>query len=166
MKGFKFEVVDDKFRKNFDRLQDMRTKKTMQFPMDITLPIRKTSGSAGYDFILPYDVDFIAGKTTVVVTDIKCLIPKGFFLDARIRSSLGIKYGLQLANAPGTIDEDYYNNTDTGGNIMIAIVNNTGTTYKAKKGEAIIQGILLPYQVTEDDEVTAERTGGVGSTGK
>ena len=41
------------------------------------------------------------------------------------------------------------------------------TSVRISAGERICQGIFLPFGVTEDEaEVTAERRGGYGSTGR
>lgn len=163
----KFSVVEDKYRRLMQAFEDVKTKKKHFFPLDIKLPQRATALSAGYDFFLAEDVTILPNKVTLIYTDIRCKVNDDEFLDLRIRSSLAIKHDLQLANAPGTVDADYYDNPDTGGNIIIAIRNLGGVTYKAKAGEKIAQGIIMKYTTTEDDApVNQVRTGGVGSTGK
>lgn len=161
----KFHVVADNHRKLFQVFEDTKTKKRHQFPKDIILPQRATPLSAGYDFVLTEDVDFPPMKTKVIITDIKCKLAANEFLDIRIRSSLAIKHDLQIANAPAVIDADYYENPDNDGNIMIAIRNNSGITYKAKAGERIAQGLIMEYKTTEDDSPrSTARLGGIGST--
>ena len=163
----KFHVVSDAHRKLFQVFEDTKTKKRHQFPRDIILPQRSTLKSAGYDFVLTEDIDFAPMKTTLIVTDIKFECADNEFLDIRIRSSLGIKHGLQIANAPAVIDADYFENPDNDGNIIIAIHNYTGFTYKAKSGERIAQGLIMQYSTTVDDSPrSAERVGGIGSTNK
>lgn len=163
----KFHVVSDKHRKLYDTFEDTRTKKKHSFPRDIKLPQRSTPLSAGYDFYLTQDIDFLPNRITLIYTDIKFECLPNQFLDMRIRSSLAIKHDLQIANAPGTVDADYFENPDNDGNIIIAIRNLGGTTYKAKAGEKIAQGIIVNYNTTDDDSPLSEiRRGGVGSTGK
>lgn len=160
----KFEIVEDKFRRVNDVFTDVKGKKHT-FPKDIKLPQRATAGSSGYDFFLAEDIDFFPNKITIVPTDIKAIMPNDVELQIRIRSSLAIKDDLQIVNSPATIDSDYANNKDNGGNIMIAIVNRSGVTYKAKAGERIAQGIFSKYLTTTDDVPVNEiRTGGIGST--
>jgi dUTP pyrophosphatase len=163
----RFERVEEQFKRNFETFTSESGAKH-QFPIEVSLPTRKTSGSAGYDFPLPKDIKFLPNTVTVIATDVRCVMDSeiDMTLDMHIRSSLGIKHGLQLANITGIIDSDYAHNPDNGGNILIAIKNTTGITYEAKKGECIAQGILRQFFVTDDDNVTEKRIGGVGSTGK
>lgn len=103
-------------------------------------------------------------KPTLVSTGVKCKLEQGCFLQLSIRSSSPLKYWLMLANGVGVIDADYYNNPDNEGEIFLQIYNLSPFNIQIKKGEAIGQGIILPYGVTEDDVVMGERTGGFGST--
>ena len=84
------------------------------------------------------------------------------------RSGLGFKYGLELCNTIGVIDADY-SGSDNEGHIWVELhypeyLNNT--TLEIKKGEAMFQGIILPYFKVEDDNVETIRNGGQGSTTK
>lgn len=103
-------------------------------------------------------------KPTLVPTGMKCKMEPGKFLQLSIRSSSPLKYWLMLANGVGVIDADYYNNPDNEGHIYFQIINLSPYNVMIKKGEAIGQGIILPYDITEDDIVTGARTGGFGST--
>lgn len=131
---------------------------------DIPLPRRATSGSAGYDFFLPEDIDIRPCKTVKVATGIKCQITEGWLLQIYPRSSIGFKYNIRLANTVGIIDSDYYNNPDNEGEIFIKLYNPGFDRIKMSKGDAFAQGIFTQYGLTVDDEATAERTGGIGST--
>lgn len=103
-------------------------------------------------------------KPILVSTGVKCKLDPDQFLQLSIRSSSPLKYWLMLANGVGIIDADYYNNPDNEGEIFLQIYNLSPFNIQIKKGEAIGQGIILPYSVTEDDVVMGERTGGFGST--
>ena len=72
-----------------------------------------------------------------------------------------------MNNTVGIIDSDYYH-SDNEGHIFAKITNdsNEGKTLSIKQGEGFIQGIFVEYGVTYDDEVTAIRNGGFGSTTK
>ena len=83
-----------------------------------------------------------------------------------IRSSIGYKRGLELANAVAVIDADYYGNPDNDGEIMLALRCAGNKPAHVEAGERIAQGLFTPYLVVDDDEATGERTGGYGSTGK
>jgi dUTP pyrophosphatase len=164
---------------------------------EITMPVRKTGLSAGYDlvaaedYIIPSAFQMCAEATnvwnvsedefvtleqmaqftkktgykpTLVSTGMKCKLDPGSFLQLSVRSSSPLKYWLMLANGVGIIDADYYNNPDNEGEIFLQIYNLSPFNIQIKEGEAIGQGIILPYGVTEDDVVMGDRTGGFGST--
>ena len=81
------------------------------------------------------------------------------------RSGLGFKYRLQLNNTVGIIDSDYYN-SDNEGHIFIKITNDSreGKTVQVQENTGFAQGIFLEYGITVDDDATAVRNGGMGST--
>ncbi len=130
------------------------------------LPTRATAGSAGYDFRIPCDLTLAPGETAKIPTGIRAAMAEGWVLQIYPRSGLGFKYRLQLNNTVGIIDSDYYY-SDNEGHILIKVTNtNTeGKTLSLKAGDGFAQGIFLPFGITEDDEVTAVRNGGFGSTG-
>ena len=129
-----------------------------------TIPIRSTSGSAGYDFVSTQNCMLRPGETVKINTGIKCMMPEDTVLLIVPRSSSGIKRHLRLANTVGVIDSDYYNNEDNEGEIIIALNNYGDNDVHILEGERIAQGIILKYCVT-DDVVETKRTGGIGSTG-
>ena len=49
---------------------------------------------------------------------------------------------------------------------MLAVYNHGSEPYTISKGERIAQGIFYQYLKTDTDAATAQRTGGMGSTGK
>ena len=130
------------------------------------LPTRATAGSAGYDFRIPCDLTLAPGETVKIPTGIRARMADGWVLQIFPRSGLGFKYRLQLNNTVGIIDSDYYY-SDNEGHILIKVTNtNTeGKTLSLKAGDGFAQGIFLPFGITEDDDVTAIRNGGFGSTG-
>ena len=103
-------------------------------------------------------------KPTLVSTGMKCKLAPNTFLQLSVRSSSPLKYWLMLANGVGIIDADYYNNEDNEGEIFFQIYNLSPFNIQIKKGEAIGQGIILPYGITEDDAAAGIRVGGFGST--
>lgn len=131
------------------------------------LPRRATTGSAGYDFYVPAPLTLAAGETVKIPTGIRVKMADGWVLQLFPRSGLGFKYRLQLNNTVGIIDSDYYY-ADNEGHILIKLTNaNTeGKTLTLSAGDAFAQGIFLPFGITEDDEATAIRHGGFGSTSK
>lgn len=134
---------------------------------DITLPKRATLHSAGYDFFAPMNIVLKPNETIKVPTGIRVKIDSGWVLKCYPRSGLGFKFRMQLNNTVGIIDGDYYNSKNEG-HIMAKITNDTNEnkTLEVLKGQGFMQGIFVEYGITYDDEVTAIRDGGFGSTTK
>lgn len=103
-------------------------------------------------------------KVALVPTGVKCRLDSGTYLELAVRSSCPLKHWLIMGNSVGIIDADYYNNPDNEGHIYFQIINLSPVPIILKKGDAIGQGIIKPYLKTEDDNATAERLGGFGST--
>ena len=133
---------------------------------DIILPKRQTSGSCGYDFYMPYDLLVKAKSNGLVYSGVKIELESDLFLMVCIRSSLARKKGITLTNQVGIIDNDYFNNVDNDGHIIIAITNNTDEDVLLKKGERVAQGIIFNFLKTFDDQADEKRVGGFGSTTK
>jgi len=161
----KFEKVSEKqFSQGF---ADSFGKNPGNEYSEIKLPLRATSGSAGYDFFSPVDFTLSPGESIKIPTGIRAKINEGWVLKIYPRSGLGFKFRLQLNNTVGIIDSDYYY-SDNEGHIFIKITNDSkeGKTVSVKKGEGFAQGIFLEYGITEDDDATEIRNGGFGSTTK
>lgn len=159
---------------------------------DLTMPIRKTIDSAGYDMcaaedivIPPYfsimnELDHSWAKEqtlsevaemtrglrpTLIPTGMKCQMDRGQYLELSVRSSCPLKYWIILANGVGIIDRDYYNNPDNEGEIFFQVINLSPFSIKIQKGEAIGQGIIKEYLTANDDNFSpSTRIGGFGST--
>ena len=132
----------------------------------IRLPERKTKHSAGYDIEAAEDITIGGNSSAVIPTGIKAYMQPDEYLAIHVRSGLSIKNRLSLLNGVGVIDSDYYGNRDNEGHIMVAIVNHSYTPIPIKKGERIAQGIFMKYLFTDNDNSTADRNGGIGSTGQ
>ena len=132
---------------------------------DIPLPSRATVDSAGYDFYAPYTVCLSPGETVTIPTGIRVSMDKGWVLKIYPRSGFGFKYKLRLNNTVGVIDGDYYY-SDNEGHIMIRLSNEGDKDLMITKGQAFAQGIFEMYGITKDDNTTATRNGGFGSTDK
>lgn len=132
---------------------------------NIILPIRATTGSAGYDFKSPFAFTLSPNKTIKIPTGIRVRIESGWVLKCYPRSGLGFKFRLQLNNTVGIIDSDYYY-SDNEGHIFAKLTNDTNEnkTIKIESGDGFMQGIFVEYGITIDDDVTDIRNGGFGST--
>lgn len=137
---------------------------------NITLPVRKTAYSAGYDVEAAEDCvipAFFAGQKPVLVkTGVKAYFGKDEVLIITNRSSNPNKKGLVLANGIGIIDSDYYGNPDNDGHIMFAFYNMSDKDTEIKKGDCIGQAIFQKFFITDDDKSEGKRLGGFGSTDK
>ena len=134
----------------------------------ISLPVRKTAASAGYDFEAGESVTIRPDEQVMVPTGIKAYMQPDEVLTIHIRSSMAVKHQLVLVNSVGIIDADYYDNPDNEGHIYIALWNRGSEPFAIEKGDRIAQGIFGRYLVADDDAAGqgAERQGGFGSTGK
>ena len=135
---------------------------------NISLPVRKTQYSAGYDISAAENIILLPTTVTVIATGLKAYMCGDEYLGIHIRSGLSIKNNLSLINGQGIIDADYYNNSDNEGHIMLAIYNHNMHNILINKDTRIAQGIFYKYLVTDTDEnnLFVNRTGGFGSTGK
>lgn len=153
---------------------------------DAQPPRRATEGSAGYDlcayltgrtvkcsdgqrtwempaeesgasFTLP------SGVTALIPLGFKARLPMGVEAQIRPRSGTSFKKGLQIPNAPGTIDSDYPDEW------MVIVKNPLATPIRIDHGERIAQMVLARYEVLAIEagsvSVSTSRVGGFGSTG-
>lgn len=165
----RFEKVSfEQFKEGFLGSFGTETDEVIQKIYDeIKLPKRATSGSAGYDFYSPVDIQIAPGETVKIPTGIRVQMEEEWVLKCYPRSGLGFKYRLQLNNTVGIIDSDYYY-SDNEGHIFSKITNDTneGKTVEIKAGTGFMQGIFVEYGITIDDDVQTVRNGGFGSTTK
>ena len=136
---------------------------TRQIYDSIKLPRRATAKSAGYDFFAPTELTVAPGQTVTVATGVRALMPDSWCLMIFPRSGLGFKYRLRLNNTVGIIDADY-SDSDNQGHIFVRMTNESDTPLTIAQGSAFAQGIFVQYLLTEDDDTTETRNGGLGST--
>lgn len=129
----------------------------------IKLPVRATKQSAGYDFYAPRTYAIAPGDKAKIPTGVRAYMQSDEVLTIHIRSSLGFKKGIRLANCTGIIDSDYYNAANEG-HIWVALHNDSDEHVTIWAGDAFAQGIFNKFLIADDDEVTTERVGGMGST--
>ena len=134
----------------------------------ITLPLRGTGSSAGYDLSAAESVVIAPGEMVMVPTGVKAYMEPDEVLYIHIRSSLAVKRQLVLMNSVGVVDADYYNNPDNEGHIFIALWNRGREPVEIAAGERLAQGVFMKYLTVDEDEAGAgkDRQGGFGSTGK
>lgn len=131
---------------------------------DLKIPKRATSGSAGYDLYAPFDIELKPGEYNKFPLGIRWVADDvRTFLMIVPRSGLGFKYGVRLANSVGIVDSDYFCSNNEG-NIWAKLTSEKPVIIK--KGEAILQGIILKYETVNNDTSEEKRNGGFGSTDK
>jgi len=133
-----------------------------------TLPAYQTPGAAGMDLSACLaegeSIRIGAGAIAVVPTGLALAIPDGFEGQVRPRSGLATKFGVTVANAPGTIDSDYR------GELKVALVNLGKAEFVVEHGMRVAQLVIAPVaraRVVEVAELdgTKRGLGGFGSTG-
>lgn len=159
-----FIVSHDEFVKDYKKCGIRKYNDVEEAYSKVSLPVRATWGSAGYDFVSPITFVLKPGETITIPTGIRCYIDDGWFLSCFPRSGHGFKYKIRLANTIGIIDSDYYG-SDNEGHIMLKISNEGDKTFAIDAGMRIMQGIFVPFGITLDDDVKISRNGGFGSTG-
>ncbi len=133
----------------------------------VTIPVRKTKGSAGYDLELAEDLTIEPGELGYAKTGLKVKMNSDEALFVYARSSLfkNTNNCLILPNSVGIIDSDYYDSFETEGQIFIQFYNISNKRVVLKKGERIAQGVFKKVVfVTDESEPVSIRTGGFGST--
>nr|CAI9751353.1 dUTPase [uncultured phage]CAI9752239.1 dUTPase [uncultured phage] len=163
------KISEEQFNKDFSK-QRMFNLCTYD---EIKLPKRATKYSAGYDFYAPCDIVLSPGGVMKMPTGIRVELDSDKMLLCVPRSGLGFKYGLELTNTVGIIDADYSSSSNEG-HIWVKLrypgyydYDNACSLLTIKKGEAMFQGIILPYYKVDDDNTVEEvRNGGFGSTTK
>ena len=150
-----------------DTFGEISAEEVQEIYKGISLPVRATAGSAGYDFFAPVEVTLQPGETVKIPTEIRVEMEQDWVLKCYPRSGLGFKYRLQLNNTVGIIDSDYFY-SDNEGHIFAKLTNDTneGKTLVIPAGTGFMQGIFVEYGITVDDAAEGVRNGGFGSTTK
>ena len=150
-----------------DTFGEVSAEEVQEIYEGISLPVRATAGSAGYDFFAPVEITLQPGETVKIPTGIRVEMEQDWVLKCYPRSGLGFKYRLQLNNTVGIIDSDYFY-SDNEGHIFAKLTNDTneGKTLVIPAGTGFMQGIFVEYGITVDDVAEDVRNGGFGSTTK
>lgn len=165
----KFEKVSwEQFLKDYTSLygEEFGEEEIRKLYDEIKLPKRATCGSAGYDFFAPFSMELDGWTEITIPTGIRVHIKPGEFLMCAPRSGLGMKYYTRVANTLGIVDGDYYFANNEGHIFCkMRVENQLPTPLTIGKGTAFMQGVFVKFDITDDDDSTGIRTGGMGSTG-
>lgn len=130
------------------------------------LPEYKTMGSAGADCYARIENQQIIkpGEVLTIPLGFAVEIPEGYEMQIRGRSGLARKNGIQIFNAPGTIDSDYR------GEVGAILHNASNQDFIINPEDRIAQAIVAPiikvnFQEVEELSETERGAGGFGSTG-
>ncbi|HTK53645.1 MAG TPA: dUTP diphosphatase [Gemmatimonadaceae bacterium] len=133
--------------------------------LDLPLPSRQTTGSAGFD-LASAEPDFVLapGERRLVATGLAVEIPPGIEGQVRPRSGLALRHGITMPNAPGTIDSDYR------GEVRVILQNLGAEPVTIVRGDRIAQLVFARYEIPElidatELEQSTRGAGGFGSTG-
>ena len=133
--------------------------------LDLPLPSRQTTGSAGFD-LASAEPDFVLapGERRLVSTGLAVEIPPGIEGQVRPRSGLALRHGITMPNAPGTIDSDYR------GEVRVILQNLGAEPVTIVRGDRIAQLVFARYETPELVDASAleqstRGVGGFGSTG-
>ena len=86
-------------------------------------------------------------------------------MQIRPRSGLALKYGITLANSPGSIDSDYR------GVLGVILLNTSSDSFRVNHGDRIAQMVVSPivkadFLLVDELNQTTRGHGGFGSSGK
>lgn len=130
-------------------------------------PAYATSLSAGMDLKANITEPVLLEplERAMIPTGLFIELPQGYEAQVRPRSGLAAKFGITVANAPGTIDADYR------GEIKVILINLSKEKFVINPGERIAQMVVAKHETVEWEEVgtlgeTQRGEGGFGSTGR
>lgn len=129
-------------------------------------PRYSSPGAAGMDFFTYEDFELHYSNPVIVSTGISMEVPVGYGLFIFSRSGQGFKADVRLANCVGVIDSDYR------GEIKVKLTKDVASWAMPsliKAGDAIAQGVFLPYKkatLIESSSLSETERGsnGFGST--
>ncbi len=130
----------------------------------LPLPDYHSKGAAAFDLLVRETMTIDPGATVLVPANVIVKVPEGFALLILPRSSLPRKKGLIFPHSIGLIDQDYHGPEDE---LRMQVQNITKAPVTVEKGERLAQGLFVPIEKAEWNEVTghgAETRGGFGST--
>lgn len=139
--------------------------KIKRIDKDLPLPMYHTSGSVGCDLYARLTVEVLPGSLARIPANVIIETPKGYMFMIASRGSTPFKKGLLPPHGIGVGDQDFCGPEDE---YLIPVYNFTDKKVVVERGERIAQGIFVPIEVVEFEEVEEmvfTNRGGFGSTG-
>lgn len=125
-------------------------------------PERFYGADAGYDLRTPIDFTVPAHGSYVVDSGIHVLVKPGYVAFLKSKSGLNVKHNI---TGEGVVDALY------NGSIHIKLFNHGDSDYRFRKGDKLIQMVIMPIATPEIEIVdelpeTDRGSKGFGSTGR
>ncbi len=131
---------------------------------DLPLPIYQTKGAVGCDLYARVTTKIEPKTVERIPSNVIIETPPGYMFVVASRGSTPFKKGLMPPHGIGIGDQDFWGPDDE---YDIAVYNYTGKEVIVERGERIAQGIFVPVQRAEWEEVEEvgeESRGKFGST--
>ncbi len=132
---------------------------------DAIIPAYASDGSCAFDLAPIEDATIQPGEIIRLRTGLVVCVPDGYTLLIAARSSLPRRYGLCVPQGFGIVDNDFCGPEDE---LLIQLLNFTDQPTSVKKGDRLVQGMLVPFAkgaFREVEELNGPNRGGFGSTG-
>ena len=139
--------------------------KIKRIDKDLPLPVYQTNGSVGCDLIARITTQIPAKSLARIPSNVIIQTPPGYMFVVASRGSTPYKKGLLPPHGIGIGDQDFWGPKDE---YDIAVYNFTDKEVTVERGERIAQGIFVPVEIAEweeVDQVDAPNRGKFGSTG-
>lgn len=136
-----------------------------RFDKNLPLPDYQTAGAVAFDLCARVDTYIASHEVGYVPLNIALELPEGYWALVTARSSLH-KRGLMMANGVGVGDWDYRGDGDE---YKAALFNFSDSEVLIKKGERLVQMLILPYErvsFVEKNRLESKERGGFGTTGR
>lgn len=129
------------------------------------MPMRAHFDDAGIDFRTPEEFTLNPLESHVVELNVKVQIPVGYFGKMESKSGLMVNHGVVCMG--GVIDSGFR------GNIKVRMMNLSDKPYTFRKGDKVVQMVLIPVLLADIESVetldvseSGRETSGYGSTGR
>ena len=127
-----------------------------------SMPVRASSGAAGFDLAAAHDAVVPPRGSAVVRTDLAVRVPDGTYGRVAPRSGLAVRHGIDVG--AGVIDSDFR------GNLSVVLFNHSDVPFVAPSGSRVAQLIIEKIETPDVLETqllgeTERGAGGFGSTG-
>lgn len=140
--------------------------KISRLDKDLPLPKYHSAGAVGCDLYARVTVKVAAKSLAKIPANVIIQTPPGFMFMVASRSSTPFKKGLIPAHGVGIGDQDFCGPEDE---YQVPVYNITDEEVVVERGERIAQGIFVPIEKAEWEEVdvtSKPSRGGFGSTGE